>query len=46
MKLDIFNHIFPKIYFDKMMEVAPNHKDMGKRAREGSGFQAHPGKMS
>ena len=23
MKIDIFNHIFPKIYFDKMMEVAP-----------------------
>jgi len=33
MKIDIFNHIFPKIYFDKMMEVAPNYKDMGKRVR-------------
>jgi predicted TIM-barrel fold metal-dependent hydrolase len=33
MKIDIFNHIFPKVYFDKMMEVAPNHKDMGKRVR-------------
>ena len=33
MKLDIFNHIFPKTYFDKMMEVAPTHKDMGKRVR-------------
>ena len=33
MKLDIFNHIFPKIFFDKMMEVAPAHKDMGKRVR-------------
>jgi aminocarboxymuconate-semialdehyde decarboxylase len=34
MKIDIFNHIFPKTYFDKMMEVAPAHKDMGKRVRE------------
>ena len=33
MKIDIFNHIFPKVYFDKMMEVAPNHKDIGKRVR-------------
>jgi predicted TIM-barrel fold metal-dependent hydrolase len=33
MKLDIFNHIFPKSFYDKMMEVAPNHKDMGKRVR-------------
>jgi predicted TIM-barrel fold metal-dependent hydrolase len=34
MKIDIFNHIFPKRYFQKMMEVAPAHKDMGKRVRE------------
>lgn len=34
MKLDMFNHIFPKVYFDKMLEVAPNYKDMGKRVRE------------
>lgn len=34
MKLDIFNHIFPKIYFDKMLEVAGDHKDMGKRVRD------------
>lgn len=33
MKLDIFNHLFPKVYYDKMMEVAPNHKDIGKRVR-------------
>ena len=33
MKIDIFNHIFPKIFYDKMMEVAPNHKDIGKRIR-------------
>ena len=34
MKIDIFNHIYPKIYWDKMMEVAPDVKDMGKRTRE------------
>lgn len=33
MKLDIFNHIFPKKYFDKMLEVAGDYKDMGKRVR-------------
>ena len=33
MKLDIFNHIFPKVYFDKMVEVAPNAGDMHKRVR-------------
>ena len=32
-KIDIYNHIFPKSYFDKMMEVAGNHKDLGKRVR-------------
>ena len=33
MKLDIFNHIYPKTYWDKMLEVSPNAKDMGKRTR-------------
>jgi predicted TIM-barrel fold metal-dependent hydrolase len=33
MKLDIFNHIFPKKYFDKMVEVLPNGADMHKRVR-------------
>jgi predicted TIM-barrel fold metal-dependent hydrolase len=33
MKLDIFNHIFPKAYFDKMVEVLPSGKDMHKRVR-------------
>ena len=33
MKLDIFNHIFPKTYYDKMMKVNPKLKDIGKRAR-------------
>ena len=34
MKIDIFNHIFPTIYYDKMMEVNPNLADIGKRVRE------------
>ncbi len=34
MKVDIYNHIFPARFFDKMMEVAPNHADMGKRVRD------------
>jgi len=34
MKLDIFNHIYPRVYWDKMMEVAPDVTDMGKRTRE------------
>jgi len=34
MKIDVFNHIFPKTYFEKMLQVAPNHQDMGKRVRE------------
>jgi predicted TIM-barrel fold metal-dependent hydrolase len=33
MKLDIFNHIFPKIFYDKMMAVNPNLVDIGKRVR-------------
>ncbi len=33
MKIDIFNHFFPKPYFEKMMKFAPEHKDLGKRVR-------------
>ena len=33
MKIDIFNHIFPKIFYDKMMEIAPDLVDLGKRVR-------------
>jgi predicted TIM-barrel fold metal-dependent hydrolase len=32
-KLDVFNHIYPKPYFDLMMKVAPDYKDIGKRMR-------------
>ena len=33
-RLDAFNHIFPKSYFDLMIRVAGDHKDMGKRVRD------------
>jgi predicted TIM-barrel fold metal-dependent hydrolase len=33
MKIDLFNHIFPRKFFDKMLAVAPQHGDMGKRVR-------------
>jgi uncharacterized protein len=32
-KIDAFNHFFPDRYFKKMLELAPAHKDMGKRIR-------------
>ena len=31
MKIDIYNHIFPKRFYDSMMEVMSNPKDMLKR---------------
>ncbi|MGH8945408.1 MAG: amidohydrolase family protein, partial [Acidimicrobiia bacterium] len=33
LKIDVFNHILPKRYFDKMNEVAPGLEDIGKRVR-------------
>lgn len=33
MKIDVFNHIFPKTYHDLMLKEAPKFKDMGKRVR-------------
>jgi uncharacterized protein len=32
-KLDIFNHIYPVPYFERMLAVAPHYKDIGKRMR-------------
>ena len=32
-KLDVFNHIYPRRYVDRMMAVAPALKDIGKRVR-------------
>jgi len=33
-KLDVFNHIFPQKFYERMLKVAPNGKDMHKRVRE------------
>ena len=33
MKIDIFNHIFPKAFFNRMVQVAPNAFDIHKRTR-------------
>jgi len=33
-KLDIFNHLFPEKFYHRMLQVAPNGKDMHKRVRE------------
>jgi len=32
-KVDVFNHIFPITYWDKMLELVGNFEDMGKRVR-------------
>lgn len=32
-KIDVFNHILPEPFFKMLMQVAPDHKDMGKRVR-------------
>lgn len=32
-KVDAFNHIFPKAYWEKMIELAGEHPDIGKRVR-------------
>src|SRR5918995_2613272 len=32
-KLDVFNHIYPKPYFERVTRVAPDYKDIGKRMR-------------
>src|SRR4030043_1784670 len=34
MKIDIFNHIFPRSYFDKMVNLIPSGKDINKRVRK------------
>jgi uncharacterized protein len=32
-KIDIFNHIYPAPYYERLMKVAPDYKDIGKRMR-------------
>jgi len=33
MRIDAYTHFFPKKFFDKLMEIAGDYKDMGKRVR-------------
>jgi aminocarboxymuconate-semialdehyde decarboxylase len=33
LKIDVYNHIFPQKYYDKMVKVMPHHEDIGKRVR-------------
>jgi aminocarboxymuconate-semialdehyde decarboxylase len=33
LKIDIFNHVFPKKFYERMLKAAPNGKDMHKRVR-------------
>jgi len=33
MKMDVFNHVFPKKCFDRMIELLPNGADLHKRVR-------------
>jgi predicted TIM-barrel fold metal-dependent hydrolase len=32
-KIDVFNHIYPPAYYERLMKVAPNYPDIGKRMR-------------
>jgi predicted TIM-barrel fold metal-dependent hydrolase len=32
-KIDVFNHIYPPNYYTRLMQVAPDYKDIGKRMR-------------
>src|SRR5262249_52372741 len=34
MRIDAFTHFIPQRYFEKMLEIAGDHKDIGKRVRE------------
>src|SRR5688500_4790691 len=33
MRIDAYTHFFPKPFFDRMMDIAGEYKDMGKRVR-------------
>jgi aminocarboxymuconate-semialdehyde decarboxylase len=32
-KIDIFTHVYPRSFFDRLMQIAPDFKDVGKRSR-------------
>jgi len=33
MRVDAFTHFFPKEFFDRLDDIAPDWKDMGKRSK-------------
>ena len=33
LKVDIYNHFMPEVYWNKMMEIAPHYENLGKRVR-------------
>ena len=33
MRIDAYTHFFPKRFFEKMLQIAGQYKDMGKRVR-------------
>ena len=33
MRIDAYTHFFPKKYFDKLLDIAGDYKDIGKRVR-------------
>ena len=32
-KIDVFTHIYPRAFYDKLLQVAGDFKDVGKRSR-------------
>src|SRR5438034_11770088 len=32
-KIDVFNHIYPPKYYERLMKIAPDYPDIGKRMR-------------
>ena len=41
MKIDIFTHILPKRYNEKMLELDPQGKDIDKRVRAANWYHGH-----
>ena len=38
MRIDAYTHFFPKTFFDKLVEIAGDYKDIGKRVRGAAGI--------
>ena len=42
MRIDAYTHFFPKKFFDTMLEVESQYKDMGKRVRAIPAMSRYP----